>query len=92
MLRMEIALFLVLAFIAVFYYSAGRRHTPLHRTFSQLLAVLLVHLVFDAATVYTVNHLDQVNDILNRVLHGMFLVSIDTLIFTLFLIILLSQS
>ena len=42
-------------------------------------------LIMDGTTAYTVNHLDQVNDILNRVLHGMFLVSIDTLIFTLFL-------
>ena len=41
MLRMEIALFLVLAFTAVFYYSAGRRHTPLHRTFSLLLSTSL---------------------------------------------------
>ena len=28
MLRMEIALFLVMAFVAAIYYSAGRRHTP----------------------------------------------------------------
>ena len=37
MLRMEIALFLVMAFVAAIYYSAGRRHTPLHRTFAVLL-------------------------------------------------------
>ena len=42
MLRMEIALFLVLAFVAFIYFSAERRHTPLHRTFS-LLLVVLVH-------------------------------------------------
>ena len=60
MLRMEIALFLVLAFIAYVYFSAGKKHTPLHQTFSALLIVTLIHLIFDAATVYTVNHLDVV--------------------------------
>ena len=42
MLRMEIALFLVLAFVAFIYFSAERRHTPLHRTFSLLLIVVLL--------------------------------------------------
>ena len=55
MLRMEIALFLVLAFVAGIYFSAGRREEALHRTFSALLILMLVHLAFDAATIYTVN-------------------------------------
>ena len=41
MLRMEIALILVLGFVAYIYYSAERTQTALHRTFSALLAVLL---------------------------------------------------
>lgn len=57
MLRMEIALILVLGFVAYIYYSAERAQTALHRTFSALLAAALVHLVFDALTLYTVNHL-----------------------------------
>ena len=44
MIRMEIALFLVLAFVAYIYFSAGRKHTLLHQTFSVLLVVMLVHL------------------------------------------------
>mgnify|MGYP000274757568 CR=1 FL=1 len=50
MLRMEIALFLVLGFVAYMYDSAERTRTALHRTFSALLAATLVHLVFDALT------------------------------------------
>ncbi len=73
MLRMEIALFLVLAFVAGIYFSAGRRHTPLHRTFSLLLLVMLVHLALDGATIYTVNHLDAVPPLLNAVLHRLFI-------------------
>ena len=70
---MEIALFLVLAFVAGIYFSAGRRHTQLHRTFSLLLLVMLAHLALDGATIYTVNHLDAVPPLLNAVLHRLFI-------------------
>ena len=42
MLRMEIALILVLGFVAYIYYSAERTQTALHRTFSALLAAVAV--------------------------------------------------
>ena len=54
MLRMEVALFIILGFVACVYFSAGRKNTPLHRTFSVLLIAALVHLALDGATVYTV--------------------------------------
>ena len=73
MLRMEIALFLVLAFVAMVYFSAERRHTMLHRVFSLLLIVMLVHLVFDGATIYTVNRLSTVPLFLNDLLHRLFI-------------------
>ena len=82
MLRMEIALFLVLAFVAYIYFSAEKRHTQLHRTFSVLLIVVLFHLVFDGITVYTVNHLDTVPRLLNDILHRIF---IGTMILVFFL-------
>ena len=73
MIRMEIALILVLLFIACMYFSAERPHTLLHKIFSVLLITVIVHLIFDAATIYTVNHLDSVPAILNRILHRMFI-------------------
>ena len=73
MIRMEIALFLILAFLAWVYFSAGRKHSMLHKTFSVLLIATLVHLIFDAATVYTVNHLDTVPLVLNNILHRIFI-------------------
>ena len=72
MLRMEIALVLVLGVVAYMYDSAERTRTALHRTFSALLAATLVHLVFDALTLYTVNHLDSVPKWLNDGLHRLF--------------------
>lgn len=73
MLRMEIALFLILAFVAYIYFPARRERTPLHQTFSVLLLTVLVHLVFDGATLYTVNHLDTVPPLVNSLLHRAFI-------------------
>ena len=82
MLRMEISLILVLGFVAYIYYSAERTQTALHRTFSALLAAALVHLVFDALTLYTVNHLDTVPRLLNDALHRVF---VGTMVLVVFL-------
>ena len=82
MLRMEIALFLVVAFVAFIYFSAGKKHSPIHRTFSVLLITVLIHLIFDGATVYTVNHLETVPVLLNDILHRLF---IGTMILIFFL-------
>ena len=82
MLRMEIALFLVLAFIACVYFSAGKKNTLLHKVFAALLIVILVHLVFDGVTVYTVNRLDTTPKLLNDVLHRLF---IGTMVLAVFL-------
>ena len=73
MIRMEIALILVMVFVAFIYFGAGRRNTPLHKTFSELLIITPLHLAFDAATVYTVNHLETVPPFLNELLHRLFI-------------------
>ncbi len=73
MLRMEIALLLILGFLAYIYFSEGRKYTLLHKTFSVLLITMLIHLVFDTATIYSVNHLDTVPRMLNDSLHRFFL-------------------
>lgn len=81
MLRMEIALFLVVAFVAWMYFTAEKEHTALHRTFSLLLVMVLIHLALDGTTVYTVNHLDTVPPLLNSSLHRLFLGSMTVVIF-----------
>ena len=81
MLRMEIALFLVLGFVACMYFSAGRKNTPLHKTFSVLLAVVIIHLVLDGVTVYTVHHLETVPELLNDAVHRLFLGSMVLVIY-----------
>ena len=73
MIRMEFALFFVLLFIACMYFSAERRSGILYRTFSVLLLVVPTHLLLDALTVYTVNHLDSVPRTANDILHRCFI-------------------
>ena len=73
MIRMEIALFLVVAFVAVIYFTSERKDTPLHRTFFALLCVTLFHLVFDTITVITVNNLESVPVFLNDIFHRLFI-------------------
>ena len=81
MLRMEIALVVILAFVACVYFSAGRQNTPLHRTFSVLLVATLIHLALDGVTVYTVNHLQTVPGLLNDAVHRLFLGSMVLVIY-----------
>jgi len=81
MLRMEVALFLVLAFVAYIYFSAEKPCTQLHQTFSALLVTVLAHLVLDGTTVYTVNHLDTVPRLLNDAVHRLFIGSMVLVIY-----------
>ena len=81
MLRMEIALFLVLAFVAYIYFSTEKEQAALHKTFSVLLITVLVHLVLDGITVYTVHHLETVPRFLNDAVHRLFLGSMVLVIF-----------
>lgn len=72
MIRMEIALILIMAFVAYMYFSAEKKHSMLHKTFSVLLIVVIIHLFFDAVTIYTVNHLETVPRLLNDICHRFF--------------------
>lgn len=82
MLRMEIALFLVMAFVAYMYFTAEKQLTLLHRIFSLLLVVMLIHLVLDGATLYAVCHLEKVPAWLTEILHRLF---IGTMVFLTYL-------
>ena len=81
MLRMEIALVIIVAFVAFTYFTAEKERAPLHRVFSVLLAAVLANLILDGITVYTVNHLDAVPVLINDGLHRMFLGTMVLVIF-----------
>ena len=72
-IRMEIACFLVLVFMAIMYFTAKRENTQVHKVFSGMLVLSLIHTVLDGVTVYTVNHLESIPLWVNDVLHRLFL-------------------
>lgn len=82
MIRMEIALILVMLFVAFMYFSAEKKFSLLHKTFSVLLIVVIVHLIFDAITIYTVNRLDAVPVFINDICHRIF---VGTMAYVLYL-------
>lgn len=81
MLRMEIACILILFFIAVIYFTASREKNKMHKIYSAILIILMIHLVFDAITVVTVAHLDTFPRFWNDTLHRIFLSTMLTTIY-----------
>ena len=81
MLRMEIALFLLLSFLAYVYFTAQKERSALHQTFSVLLVAALANIFLDGVTVYTVNRLESVPLPLNDILHRLFLSSMVFVIY-----------
>lgn len=85
--KLQLGCALVVLYIAFVYYKeCGRFHQKKQVViFDGLLWLSIVCLVFDGVTAYTVNHLEVVSDVLNRILHMCFLLSMDSFIFLLFL-------
>lgn len=73
MLRMEMACFFVILLMSILYFSAKRKSTQIHKIFSVILLLSMVHLIFDAATVYTVNRLHEIPGWINEVAHRLFI-------------------
>lgn len=88
--RLQVGCLVIVLYIAFTYYSECRRTEKKHVWvwFDTLLVISLVSLTFDGITAYTVNHLDTVAGWFNGLAHLLFLVSVDGLIFTMFLYIL----
>lgn len=75
------ALLILTIYIATLYFSAKRKNNYNYGLFSQMLLAAILNLSFDMITVYTVNHLDTVPPILNRVCHSIFIGSVLIFVF-----------
>ncbi|MBQ8165513.1 MAG: response regulator, partial [Lachnospiraceae bacterium] len=73
MIRMEMACFMVIAFMAVMYFSARRQKNKKHKIFSAMLVASMVNLLFDAVTIHTVNNRDSVAPWINDLAHKLFI-------------------
>lgn len=85
--KLQIGCLIVLLYIAVIYnrdYRKYHRKTK-YTIFIRLLSLGIGSVMLDGITAYTVNHLNAVTPIVNLILHMFFLLSLDAVVFTLFL-------
>lgn len=85
--KLQVGCLVLLSYIAIIYIRECRKHhINLKETlFDELLILGIVSVTLDGITAYTVNHLQYVNPFINKMLHAMFLISLDSVIFVLFL-------
>lgn len=84
MIKMQTALLILTVFIACLYFSAKRKNDINHKLFSSMLIMGIVNLTFDIVTVYTVNPLEEVSPVVNRVCHDIFIGSLMIFVFLTF--------
>ena len=81
MYKTQLACAVIIFFIGVLYFTSGGKKTGSSKRFVALLVCSFIQLIFDATTVYTVNHLDTVPPMLNRVVHLVFIGMLEVLFY-----------
>ena len=82
-MKLQFGCLIILLYVAFVYFREVKRyHYKTNQSFfDELLIIGITSIVFDGMTAYTVNHIDMVPSVLNRLLHTLFLISIDSVIF-----------
>jgi len=73
MYKTQIACAIFIFYIGILYSRSVGKKTRSSKWFEALLACSFFQLIFDALSVYTVNHLETVSPVLNRIIHIVFL-------------------
>lgn len=86
-IRMQMGCLMVVLYILIDYIRELRALKNRHEfsTFDALLIATMVGIFFDGLSAYTVNHLDTVSSLLNMIAHLFFLLSVDTIIYLMYL-------
>lgn len=84
--RLQIACLFIVGYIGFMYFRECRHYHKKvkSRLFDKIIVISMLCIIFDGITAVTVNHLESVNEVLNRVLHLLFLLGIDTVVYMLF--------
>ena len=84
--KVQLGCLLIVSYIVFIYKRECKKyHKKLSSSiFDELMVLGIVSIALDGITAITVNHLDSVNITLNRILHLLFLLSIDTVIYMMF--------
>ncbi len=86
-IKLQIGSLVVVSYIGLLYLRERMRY-PQRKApgiFGGLLVLGILTILFDGATAWTVNHLDTVPSLVNRLLHLGFLMCLDAMVFLLFL-------
>lgn len=85
--KLQLGCLLVILYLAFIYYKERRRYHFLNKItlYDILLAEGILCLLLDGITACTVNHQEIISSAVNLILHGLFLLSIDALLFLLLL-------
>lgn len=84
--RVQIGCLLIVAYIVFIYYRECKKyHKRLSSSiFDELMILGMVTIALDGITAVTVNYSDVVNITLNRILHMLFLLCLDTVVYMMF--------
>ena len=88
--KLQIGCLIIILYLWFIYYKERRRFQLAEKStlYDILLGEGIICLMLDGITAYTVNHQESIAPAVNLVLHGLFLVSIDALIFLMLLYLL----
>lgn len=79
--KLQVGCLIIILYVIVTYVKAAdRRHIPCNKLYDALMVVTPWAVFFDGLTAWTVNHLDSVPDIVNRLAHLLFFVFMDLVI------------
>lgn len=85
--KLQIGCMIIVLYITFIYIREKQIYHQKTRDwlFEGLLGMGIISILFDGATAYTVNRLEQTPLLLNGILHMCFLISLDVLVFMMFL-------
>lgn len=85
--KLQIGCMIIVLYITFIYIREKQIYHQKTRDwlFEGLLGMGIISILFDGATAYTVNRLEQTPLLLNSILHMCFLISLDVLVFMMFL-------
>lgn len=84
--KVQLGCLFIVLYIAFIYIRACKLYKKKLSSsmFDELLYLGIITILLDGTTAITVNHQDTVNIIVNRILHMLFLISLDTVVYALF--------
>lgn len=90
--KLQIGCLIIVLFVVAIYYGQYYKYQKKRRftLFDVLIMTGIFTLVMDGVTAYTVNHLETVSHTVNLILHALFLIGLDSVVFVMFLYMLSS--